>query len=102
MVNGGDIFVSLVAGLAIPLAILDGLRALAWTSGPPHPDDRGPIVWLLAVVAGPGLFVERMLACWREGNLDGADAANAFVIAIGWATLYGYVVLGVARRLLSL
>ena len=102
MVNGGDLFVSFVAGLAIPLAILDGLRALARTSGPRHPDDRGPIVWLLAVVAGPGLFVERMLACWREGRLDVADAVNAFVIAIGWATLHGFVFLGLARHFLSL
>jgi Cu/Ag efflux pump CusA len=100
MVSGGDIFVSLVVGLAMPLALLDGLRALTSTEGPRHADDRGAIVWLLAVVAGPGLFMERMLAGWREGGLDLADAINAAVIAIGWATLYGFVVLGVGQRLL--
>ena len=101
MVNGGDLFVSLVAGLAVPLALLDGLRAVV--GGPVLRERSQPAVnWLLALVAGPGLFIETMLDKWRQGNLDRADAVNAMVIALGWATLYGYVLLGLSRRLLSI
>lgn len=101
MVNGGDLFVCLVAGLAMPLAILDGIRAVAGSSIPQQPAglqrERRPILWLFALIAGPGLFAERMLAAWRNGDLSAADRVNALVITLGWAALYGYVVLGLAR-----
>ena len=97
MVNAGDIFVSIVAGLAIPLAVLDGFRAFAGTltshrQGHVHVEGRGR-QWLFALFTGPGLFAERMLAARRAGALSAVDSVNAFVITIGWAALYGFVVL---------
>jgi hypothetical protein len=102
MVNGSDLFVSLVVGLAMPLALLDGLRALAGSPQALDVADNRSAAWLLAVVAGPGLFVERMLAGWRAGELGREDVMNASIIALGWAVLYGYVVLELARRLFSI
>lgn len=101
MVNAGDIFVSIVAGLAIPLAILDGFRAFAGTATPHrqgdvHVEGRGR-QWLFTLLAGPGLFAERMLAARRAGTLSTADGINALVITLGWAALYGFVVLRLAR-----
>ncbi|MBX9456086.1 MAG: hypothetical protein KL863_08740 [Rhizobium sp.] len=103
MVNGGEIFVCMIAGLAIPLAMLDGLKALA-RGRVPHQQaglhlEQRPLVWLLAILLGPGLFADRMLADWREGLLSVADRVNALVITLGWATIYGYVVLGLSRAI---
>lgn len=104
MVNAGDLFVCMVAGLALPLAMLDGFKALAGSALPNQAGglqfERRPLVWLLAIVLGPGLFADRMLAAWREGNLSPADRINAFVITLGWAAVYGFVVLSVARTVL--
>lgn len=101
MVNGADMFICLVAGLAIPLAILDGFRAVGGGSMPSQQAglhlERRPMVWLFALVAGPGLFADRMLVAWRQGELSLADRINGLVITLGWGTLYGFVVLGLAR-----
>jgi hypothetical protein len=94
MINAGDLFVCLVAGLALPLALLDGMRAIGGTI---IPAGRSAM-WLSSLVLGPGLFVERMLAAWRSGELSVADQINAMVIALGWAAVYGYVVLEIIRR----
>jgi hypothetical protein len=101
MVNGSDVFVCLVTGLAIPLAIVDGFRALAGPSMPAQPTGlyikTRLLVWLFALIAGPGLLAERMLSAWREGELALADRVNALVITLGWGALYGYVVLRLAH-----
>lgn len=104
MVNLGDLFVSMVVGLAMPLALLDGLRSVSGaalnirSSGAGF--ERRPMVWLSALLIGPGLFIENMLAGWRAGELSLADRINAVVIALGWSTIYGFVVLDLVRRLL--
>jgi hypothetical protein len=104
MVSASDLFVSVVAGLAMPLAMLDGFKALAGSGLPGQRAgfqfERRPFVWLLAVLLGPGLFVDRMLAAWRAGDLPSADRVNAVVIAIGWAAVYGFVVLSLVKALL--
>lgn len=106
MINAGDLFVCLVAGLALPLGLLDCFRAVSGSTLPAtvrgFRAERWPMVWLVALVLGPGLFVERMLASWRSGTLSAADQVNALVIAFGWATIYGFVVLDITRRALSL
>lgn len=105
MINAGDLFVCLVAGLALPLALLDGMRAIAGAAIPADRFgtrlDRWPILWLSGLILGPGLFVERMLAAWRSGELSVADRINALVIALGWAAIYGFVVLEITRRVSS-
>lgn len=106
MVNAGDLFVCAVAGLAMPLAMLDGFRLLAGTMIPSQAAgfqfERRPLVWLMAILLGPGLFADRMLAAWREGTLSIADGINAFVITLGWAAIYGFVVLSLAKAFLPL
>lgn len=103
MINEGDLFVCLVAGLALPLALLDGARAVAGAALPAQAGglgrDRWWVMWLKTLVLGPGLFVEGMLAAWRSGELSVADRINAFIIALGWAAIYGFVVLDLARRI---
>ena len=100
MVNGGDLFICLVAGLAVPLAIVDGLRAAAGAAMSHRPEglhvEHRLLAWLFVLLAGPGLFVERMIAVAREGQLSFQDAINAVVITLGWAALYGFVVLSLA------
>lgn len=106
MVNGGDLFICVLAGLVIPLAIVDGLKAMGVETTPRQVPgwqvERRPFVWLFGIVAGPGLFLERMLRAWREGVLSAGDGVNAFVIALGWAALYGFVVLGVVKAVLAI
>jgi len=106
MINAGDLFVCLVTGLALPLALLDCAKAIAAATQPSHaaglPIDRWPVMWLSALILGPGLFVERMLASWRSGALSAADQVNAMVIALGWAGIYGFVVLELARRIFAI
>jgi hypothetical protein len=97
MVNGGDVLMCLVAGLAVPLALIDGLRGLGGITLPRRSTNAGverrPLVWLLALIAGPGLFAERMLLGWHDGELSPADGVNGLIIVAGWAALYGYVLL---------
>lgn len=104
MVNGGEIFVCMIAGLAIPLALLDGLRAFAGGllphQNPGLQFEQRPLTWVLAIALGPALFADRMLADWREGRLEIADRVNALVITLGWAAIYGYVVLGLGTWML--
>ena len=101
MVNAGDLFVCVVAGLAIPLAMLDGFKALAGSALPNQAAglqfERRPLVWLLAILLGPGLFADRMLSARREGELSLADCVNAVVITIGWAAIYGFIVLNLVK-----
>ena len=97
MFNAGDLFVSLVVGLALPLAILDGLRALVGSSMPVQRDgfqiETRLSPWLLALIAGPGLLIERLIEAWRGQSLRAGDLPAGAFIVLGWATIYGYVVL---------
>ncbi|MDB5556322.1 MAG: hypothetical protein JWL86_6306 [Rhizobium sp.] len=97
MFNAGDLFVSVVVGLALPLAILDGLRMLAGSRMPVQHDgfqiETRLSPWLLAVIAGPGLLVEKLIEGWKEQSLDAGDLPAGAFIAVGWATIYGYAVL---------
>ena len=97
MVNAGDLFISLVAGLALPLALLDGLRLFVGEALPEQRDgfqiERRLAPWLLAVIAGPGLLIERLAAGWREEMLSRGDLTAGCFIALGWAMIYGFIVL---------
>jgi hypothetical protein len=97
MISGDDLFVCLVAGLAMPLAILDLVRT--WL------DDRLPMQepglqferrlmpWLLTAFAGPALLLDRTAQGWREKTMSSADVAWGAVITLGWAAIYGFVAL---------
>jgi hypothetical protein len=104
MVNIGDLFVCMIVGLAMPLAMLDGFRALAGSALPEQSAgfqlERRSRVWLMALLLGPGLFVDRMVATWREGQLSPIDGINAVVIALGWAAIYGFVVLSFVKAVI--
>lgn len=104
MFNAGDLFVSLVVGLALPLAILDGLRALVGVGMPAQHDgfqvETRLSPWLLAVIAGPGLLVEKLIEGWKEQSLGAGDLPACAFIAVGWATIYGYVVVRGVQLLL--
>lgn len=97
MFNAGEFFVSLVVGLAMPLAILDGFRALAGTGMPVQHDgfqvETRFSPWLLAVIAGPGLLVERLVERWKSETLERGDIGAGAFVALGWAAIYGYCVL---------
>ena len=105
MFNAGDLFVSLVVGLALPLAILDGLRALVGAGMPTQEDglqiETRLSPWLLAVNAGPGLLVERLIEGWKEQSLGANDLAVGAFIALGWAMIHGYIVLRGVQFLFS-
>ena len=106
MVNAGDLIVCAVAGLAMPLAMLDGFKALAGSALPSQAAglqlERRPLIWLLAIMLGPGLFADRMLAVWRGGELSPVDQMNAVVITVGWAAIYGFVVLSLVKTVLPI
>lgn len=97
MFNADDLFVSLVVGLALPLAILDGLRAVVGASTPAQHDgfqiETRLSPWLFAMIAGPGLLIEKLIEGCKEHSLGASDLSAGAFIALGWATIYGYVVL---------
>jgi hypothetical protein len=95
--TGSDLFVSLVAGLAVPLAILDATRTVLADRLPVQAEglqfERRLLPWLLAVFAGPALLFDKVAEGWREGSLGKADIASGAVITLGWAMIYGFVLL---------
>ena len=103
MFNSGDLFVSLVIGLAMPLAILDGLRAVIGPGMPVQHDgfqiETRLAPWLLALLAGPGLLLERLVEAWHRQALTAGDLSFGVFIVLGWAGIYGYVVLGAVASL---
>jgi len=104
MFNAGDLFVSLVVGLALPLILLDGLRALVGSRMPIQNDgfqvETRLLPWLLAVIAGPGLLIEKLIEGWKAHSLGAGDLPVGAFIAFSWATIYGYVVLRGVQLLL--
>lgn len=106
MFNAGDLFISLVVGLALPLATLDGLRAFVRLDMPVQHDglqmETRLSPWLLTVISGPGLLLEKLAEAWREQSLGAGDLLAGAFIALGWAMIYGYVVLRVVGVLLPI
>ena len=98
-----DVFVCLIAGLSIPLAILDAARTILDEHMPLQIDglqfEKRALPWILALLAGPGLLVDRVAEGWREGVMSRGDLVQGAIITLGWAGLYGYVILAVAKRL---
>ncbi|MDO6965843.1 DUF6949 family protein [Rhizobium alvei] len=101
--NSGDVFVSLVVGFAVPLAIADLAKALLDQRLPVQSNsiqlERRFVVWFLALIAGPGFLVDRLAEVWREGKVSRQDLACGVIVAFGWAWIYGLVVLGFVRKI---
>jgi len=100
MMTGGDVFISLVVGLAVPLAILDAARTMLDglpEQGPGFQVERRWTPWLLAMFAGPALMFDRVAEGWREGAYSRSDILSGVLITAGWATIYGFVVLRVVH-----
>ena len=95
--TSSDFFVCLVAGLAMPLAILDAFRACVDDELPVQGDgfqlEYRLTPWLLALFAGPALLFDRIATGWREQRISAADIAWGAIITLGWAMIYGFVVL---------
>jgi hypothetical protein len=95
MLSGDDLFVCLVAGFALPLALLDLARAIL--------EDRLPVQtagfqlemrllpWLLAILTGPALLFERVVEGCRTRSMRASDVVSGAVIVAGWSFIYGYV-----------
>jgi len=101
MAFSGDLFVCLVIGLAVPLAVLDAMRTMLDGELPSQGDglqlELRLMPWLLALVAGPALLFDRVAESWRSGLLQRAELAAGIVIIAGWATIYGFLLLKAAR-----
>lgn len=102
MMSGGDVFICLVVGLAVPLAILDAARTML--EGLPEQAsefqvERRLAPWLLALFAGPALLFDRVAQGWREGAFSRGDILSGVIITAGWATLYGFLILKAAHFL---
>ena len=91
------LLISFIVGFAVPLAITDFVKAVRDGHLPLQADgfqvETRLEAWLLALVAGPGLLVDRLASGWREGEYSRSDLVNGAVIAAGWAGLYGFVFL---------
>jgi hypothetical protein len=103
MITSGELFVCLVAGLAVPLAILDAARTVLEGRLPVQGDglqlERRLVPWFLGFFAGPALLFDRIAEGWREGTLSGPDIASGAFITAGWAAIYGFVLLKAAQFL---
>ncbi|OJF95460.1 DUF6949 family protein [Pararhizobium antarcticum] len=101
MVNFETILLILAAGFGVSFLVMDAGRLMV---GPAWPQTTRewqgnfrPVPMLLALSAGPALFVAALWRMWRGGRLPVVDCAIAAVIACAWAGCYGVLVLeGVA------
>src|SRR5262245_6970909 len=102
----GDVFVCLVTGLAVPLAILDAARTILDGELPLQINglqfERRALPWILAVLAGPALLVDRVAEAWRDDALPRSDLAHGVLITLGWAGIYGYVMLSLAEKIIGI
>ncbi|MBL0375073.1 hypothetical protein JJB09_23960 [Rhizobium sp. KVB221] len=100
-----DFFVCLVAGLAIPMALLDAARTILGDGMPLQAEgfqlESRPLPWILGLFAGPALLFDRVVGGWRADTMTRNDVAQGAVIVIGWAGIYGFVFLSLARLLWS-
>ncbi|WP_137156037.1 hypothetical protein [Rhizobium sp. FKL33] len=102
MLEASDIVVCLVIGLAAPLAILDSCR-LMFDGLPEHGQNqalqRRALFWLFALIAGPALFWERVVAEIRSGGLRGGQLGLSAVAIVCWAWLYGLTLIGLLKQI---
>jgi hypothetical protein len=95
--TGSDLFVCFVAGLAVPLAILDAARTVLADRLPVQAEglqlERRLTPWLLAIFAGPALLFDKVAEGWREGTFSRTDILSGAVITLGWAMIYGFLLL---------
>lgn len=102
MLEASDIVVSLVIGLAAPLAILDSGRLMLEDSRAGRESrqvERSRFLsWILALVAGPALFAERMIAEAKAGDLKGGQLALSGLALVSWSWLYGLALVGLLRH----
>jgi hypothetical protein len=100
MFSSGDLFICLVVGLAVPLAILDVARSLLEGELPRQADgfhlERRVMPWVLALLAGPALLFDRVAEGWREKSYSNSDIAIGIFLTAGWASIYGFVLLKAA------
>jgi hypothetical protein len=100
MMNLADPILCLLTGIAVPMAlagfVAEGAGVLSargesswfgWALG----------AWGAAMVAGPGLFAQRLVEGWRSGAENTAEQLCGWVACAGWAALYGYVLLSAVR-----
>ena len=102
MFEASDIIVSLIIGLAAPLAILDSSRlifdGLLVARGTAQ-DGRGRFLsWIFALAAGPALFGERVVLEARAGRMRGGQVGLSVAAVLGWAWLYGLVLIGLLKQ----
>jgi len=86
----------LAAGFGVSFLVMDAGRLMAGQAWP-RPEEGlyenfRPLPLLLALSAGPALFVAALLRMRRAGRLPAIDCAIAAVIACGWAGCYGVLV----------
>lgn len=101
MVNFDTILLILAAGFGVSFLVMDAGRLVAGNAWPlvlkGRRENFRPLPVLLALTAGPALFVAALWRMRRQQQLMVIDLAIAAVIACGWAGCYGVLVLeGVA------
>lgn len=103
MMNYADLLLCLLTGFAIPLAltgfVTEGLRSYSGGAMSDRPV-RLAVQWSAAFVCGPGLFAVRLLDGWRSGQEGAGEQVAGWLACLGWAALYGYVVLNAVRLLM--
>jgi hypothetical protein len=103
MLELSDLVVSLIIGLAAPLAILDSTRLLFDGLIPEQglrQDGQGRLrSWLLALVAGPALYVERVIADVKSGELRGGQIGLSIAAVLSWSCLYGLALSGLLKQI---
>jgi len=102
MISSGDVFICIVVGLAVSLAILDAARTMldGWPEqGVGFQVERRLTPWLLAFFAGPALLFDRTAEGWREGTFDRGDIMSGVLITTGWAAIYGFLLLKLVHLL---
>ncbi len=103
MVNLETILLILVAGYGVSFLVMDVSRVVVGAAWPISTkggrDGFRPLPVLLALSAGPALFIAALWRMRREGHLPAIDCAVATVIACGWAGCYGVLVLECAALL---
>ena len=101
MMNFADLVLCLLTGFAIPLALSGFVAERAEIHagrGQVSPASRFFVFWSSALVCGPGLFATRLIEAFRSGEETAGEQIAGWLATVGWALLYGYVVLTLVRH----
>lgn len=100
--NIAELILCVLCGFAVPSAIAPIARTSVYATAERWSgNDRSALLvqWMFAFVCGPAAFASSLVKSRAESRETGFDLMLGMLAATGWAALYGYVLLSLAKAL---